>query len=91
MAAFNEQQQMMIETARRFVREQIIAPKLDMALDRSAEFPHAIIKALWGQGLLQMEFPTAVGGPGLSCEDHVLVLEEINYGCLGIGTFRGRQ
>ena len=86
MAAFSEQQQMMIETARRFVREQIIVPKLDMALDRSAEFPHAIIKALWAQGLLQMEFPTAVGGPGLSCEDHVLVLEEINYGCLGIGT-----
>jgi acyl-CoA dehydrogenase len=27
-----------------------------------------------------------VGGAGLSCHDHVLALEEINYGCLGIGT-----
>ena len=86
MAFLNEQQQMMVDTTRRFVRAEIIDPKLDMALDRSAEFPHAIIKALWEHGLVQLEFPSEVGGPGLSCDDHVLVLEEINYGCLGIGT-----
>ncbi|MGH8595066.1 MAG: acyl-CoA dehydrogenase family protein, partial [Gammaproteobacteria bacterium] len=64
----------------------IIVPRADQALDRSAEFPHAILKAMWEQGLLNLEFPQNVGGSALSCHDHVLVLEEINYGCLGIGT-----
>ena len=86
MSMLNEQQRIITETARRFVREQIIEPRLDQALDRASEFPHAIIKALWDQGLLNLEFPEDVGGAGLSCHDHVLVLEEINYGCLGIGT-----
>jgi acyl-CoA dehydrogenase len=82
----NEQQRMMVETARRFVEEEIITPRLDQALDRSAEYPHALVRAMWEQGLLNLEFPEAFGGAGLSCHDHVLVLEEINYGCLGIGT-----
>ena len=86
MNVLNEEQSMMVEAARRFVREQIIAPRLDMALDRSAEFPHAIIEAMWEQGLLNGEFPTEVGGAGLSCYDHTLVIEELNYGCLGIAT-----
>ena len=86
MSVLTEEQSMMVETARRFVREQIIAPRLDMALDRSAEFPHALIKGMWEQGLLNLEFPTALGGAGLSCHDHTLVLEELNYGCLGIST-----
>ena len=86
MPRFNEQQLMMVETARRFVRQEIIEPRLDQTLDRTAEFPHTIIRALWEQGLINLEFPEALGGPGLSCHDHVLVLEELNYGCLGIGT-----
>ena len=86
MSALNDEQSMMVAAARRFVREQIIEPRLDMALDRSAEFPHAIIAAMEEQGLLNLEFPTAIGGAGLSCHDHTLVLEELNYGCLGIAT-----
>ena len=82
----DEQQTLITETARRFVREQIIEPRLDRALDRSAEFPHELLRSLWEQGLVNLEFPEAVGGQGLSCHDHCLVLEEINYGCLGIGT-----
>ena len=86
MSVLNDEQVMMVEAARRFVREQIIEPRLDMALDRSAEFPHAIIAAMEEQGLLNLEFPTDIGGAGLSCHDHTLVLEELNYGCLGIAT-----
>ena len=86
MSTLTAEQNMMVATARRFVREQIIEPRLDMAHDQSAEFPHAIIQDLWQQGLLHLEFPTAINGPGLSCHDHTLVLEEINYGCLGIAT-----
>ncbi|MCC6708391.1 MAG: acyl-CoA dehydrogenase family protein [Gammaproteobacteria bacterium] len=86
MNLLTEEQSMMVEAARRFVREQIIEPRLDMALDRSGEFPHAIIEAMWEQGLLNGEFPSEAGGAGLSCYDHTLIIEELNYGCLGIAT-----
>ncbi len=82
----SEEQQLMTDTARRFVRERIIDTRLDRQLDLSAEFPHEILRELWTQGLVQLEFPESVGGSGLSCRDHVLVIEELNYGCLGIGT-----
>ena len=82
----NEQQRLITDTARRFVRERIIDTRLDRALDGTAEFPHDILRELWEQGLVNLEFPEAIGGQGLSCHDHCLVLEEINYGCLGIGT-----
>jgi acyl-CoA dehydrogenase len=82
----NEQQTLITEAARRFVRERIIDTKLDQTLDQSGAFPHDILRELWAQGLVNLEFPEAVGGPALSCHDHVLVLEELNYGCLGIGT-----
>lgn len=79
-------QKMMIDSARRLVREMIIGPKVDMKLDQSGEFPHAIYRALWENGMVNLEFPEAVGGAALTCVDHVLVQEEIHYGCLGIGT-----
>jgi acyl-CoA dehydrogenase len=81
-----DEQNMMIETARGLVRELIIEPKADMAHDKSGEFPHAIVRGLWEAGLLNVELPEAVGGAGMTCLDHVLIQEEINYGCVGINT-----
>jgi acyl-CoA dehydrogenase len=82
----SSEQAMMVDVARSFVRKEIITPRLDMQLDQTSAFPHELYKELWENGLTNLEFPQSVGGPGLSCLDHVLVLEEINYGCLGIGT-----
>lgn len=84
--ALNPEQQMMVDTARKLVRDVIIEPRTDMKLDQSGEFPHEVFRSLWEAGLLHLEFPEWVGGPGLSCVDHVLVQEEIHYGCLGIST-----
>lgn len=81
-----DEQKMMTDSARKLVRSTIIDPKVDMALDKSAEFPHAVYKTLWDNGMANLEFPESVGGAGLSCVDHVLVQEEVHYGCLGIGT-----
>ena len=81
-----QEQQMMVDSARKVVRERIITPRADMALDQSGDFPHAVYKTLWESGLCNLEFPAEVGGAGLSCLDHVLVQEELHYGCLGIGT-----
>src|SRR5262245_20236575 len=81
-----DEQRMMVDTARALMREEVIEPKLDMALDKSGEFPHSIFKTLWEAGLINLEVPEAYGGAGLSCVEHVLIQEEIHYGCLGIST-----
>ncbi|MCB1745611.1 MAG: acyl-CoA dehydrogenase family protein [Gammaproteobacteria bacterium] len=86
MTTTTDQQTMMIEAARRFVRERIIEPGRDRAYDESGDFPHDLIREMWELGLINAEFPEAVGGLGLSCREHVDLVEEINYGCLGIGT-----
>lgn len=82
----SDEQKMMVDTARKLVKSSIIDTRADMALDRTGEFPHAIMKTFWENGLLNLQFPESVGGAGLSCLSHVLVQEEIHYGCLGIGT-----
>ena len=82
----SDEQKMMVDTARRLVRQHIVDSRMDMQLDRSGEFPHAVYKTLWENGVTNLEFPESVGGAGLSCLDHVIVQEEVHYGCLGIGT-----
>ncbi len=84
--SLTDEQKMMVDSARKMVREIIIEPRVDMALDRSGEFPHAVYKTLWENGLVNLEFPESVGGAELSCVDDVLIQEEIHYGCLGIST-----
>jgi len=37
-------------------------------------------------GLLNLHIPASIGGPELSCFDGMLVGEEVNWGCSGIGT-----
>ena len=85
-SVISEELTMMVETARKVVRDEIIEPKLDMAYDRSGDFPHEIYKKLWEQGLVQLEFPESIGGAGLSCFEHCAIGEEIAYGCLGVNT-----
>ncbi|MED5465147.1 MAG: acyl-CoA dehydrogenase family protein [Myxococcota bacterium] len=86
MNQLNEEQTMMVDAARKLVRETIIEPRVDMALDKSGEFPHEVYRVIWESGLANLEFPEEVGGAGLSCYDHCLITQEIQYGCLGIGT-----
>lgn len=75
------------ETARKFTRERIYPVAGE--LDRKGEFPHALCQEAWKLGLLNCEVPPAYGGLGLSCLEHVLILEEINVGCAGVGTTFG--
>src|SRR5688572_8561145 len=82
----SEEKRMMIDSCRRLIREEVIKPRLDMKLDQSQQFPHEPYRKLWEAGMLHLELPPSVGGPGLSCADNVLVIEEIGYGCLGICT-----
>jgi acyl-CoA dehydrogenase len=79
-----EEQRQLIETARKFTRERIIP--VAQKLDEHGTFPLDICKEGWELGLMNVEIPSDYGGLGLSCLDHVLMMEEVNYGCAGIGT-----
>jgi len=82
--ALTDEQQRLVDTARKFTRERIIP--VAQKLDEHGTFPLDICKEGWELGLMNAEIPTEYGGLGLSCTDHVLMMEEINYGCAGIGT-----
>jgi acyl-CoA dehydrogenase len=74
----------LVETARKFTRERIIPAA--QKLDEHGTFPKEICEQAWEVGLMNAEVPQEVGGLGLSTLDHVLMAEEVNYGCAGIGT-----
>jgi acyl-CoA dehydrogenase len=82
--AIDDEQQRLVETARKFTKEKIIP--VAQKLDEHGTFPKEICEQGWELGLMNAEVPQEYGGVGLSCLDHVLMMEEINYGCSGIGT-----
>src|SRR5947209_16377449 len=82
--SLTDEQQRLVETARKFTREKIIP--VAQKLDEHGTFPKEICEQGFEIGLMNGEVPEAYGGLGLSTLDHVLMMEEINYGCTGIGT-----
>src|SRR4051812_21383139 len=86
MATFDytEEQQALVQTAKDFTRNEIIPVAGE--LDETATFPHEICKKAWETGFMNCEIPEAVGGLGLSCLSHCLLMEELSYGCMGINT-----
>jgi acyl-CoA dehydrogenase len=82
--SLNDDQQRLVETARKFTKEKIIP--VAGKLDEHGTFPTEIFEQAWELGLMNVEVPQEYGGLGLSTVDHVLMAEEVNYGCAGIGT-----
>lgn len=81
---FTEEQQQLISTARDFTKKEITPVASE--LDETGKFPDEICKKAWETGLMNCELPESLGGLGLSCLSHCLVLEEISYGCVGVNT-----
>jgi acyl-CoA dehydrogenase len=81
---FSDEEKQLIETARDFTRKEIVPVAGE--LDEHGTFPTDICKKAWETGLMNCEIPEPVGGLGLSCLAHCLVLEEISYGCTGVNT-----
>ena len=79
-----DEQQALVESARRFVKEQIIPVAAEC--DQTGKFPNDVYKQAWEMGLSGSSIPEAYGGPGLSEVDNVLLTEELAYGCSGIQT-----
>jgi len=80
----SEEQKFLVETARRFTKERIIP--IAAECDKKHEFPMEVFKEAWELGLVAPNIPEDAGGGGLSELDHVLLTEELAYGCTGIQT-----
>jgi acyl-CoA dehydrogenase len=84
MFELTPEQEALVNTARRFTKDRIVPVAGE--LDKKHEFPHKICEEAFELGLMNAEVPAEYGGPGLNCFDHCLLLEEINFGCTGVGT-----
>ena len=82
--SLTEEQKQLKNTAREFARNEIIPVAAEF--DEAEEFPAELMRKAWEIGLLNFEVPAEYGGLGLGVLDTILILEEINYGCSGVGT-----
>jgi acyl-CoA dehydrogenase len=82
--ALSDEQKALVENVRKFVKDRIIP--IAAKCDEEEKFPHDVFKEAWELGLSAPVVPEAYGGAGLSEIDHVLITEELAYGCSGIQT-----
>jgi acyl-CoA dehydrogenase len=80
----SEEQKALVDEARRFVKQKIIP--IAAACDREHRFPHDVFREAWELGFVAPGIPQEYGGNGISEVDHVLLTEELAYGCTGIQT-----
>jgi acyl-CoA dehydrogenase len=80
----SEEQKALIDTARRFTKEQIIP--IAAECDRDARFPMDVFQRAWEIGLVNTTCPAEYGGAALGELENALMAEELAYGCSGIQT-----
>ena len=78
------EQKTLVEETRRFTREKIIPVAAEA--DRTHQFPMDVFKEAWELGFVGPNFPEEYGGAGMGEVDHVLITEELAFGCTGIQT-----
>ena len=81
---FNEQQQMIIDTAREIADEKIIPVRAE--LDEKNQFPREILQDIAKADLFSIFVPEEYGGFGGGCFEIVLALEQLARGCVGVAT-----
>ena len=79
-----EEQKALVDETRRFTKEKIIP--IAAECDRKHTFPIDVFKEAWEMGLVAPGIPTEYGGNGVGEVEHVLITEELAYGCTGIQT-----
>jgi acyl-CoA dehydrogenase len=82
-ALTNEQRELRA-LARTFAEKEIRPKAADY--DEHQTHPADIIVKAHEVGLMNLHLPESLGGPALPCFDGMLVGEELNWGCSGIGT-----
>jgi acyl-CoA dehydrogenase len=85
--ALSDEQKELRALAREFAAKEIRprAAEYDVAMKHPAD----VIELAHELGLMNLHIPPAYGGPGLGAFDGMLVGEELNWGCTGIGTSLG--
>jgi len=78
------EQKALVDETRRFTREKIIP--IAAEADKTHEFPMDVFKEAWELGLVGPNIPEEYGGAGMGEVDHVLLTEELAFGCTGIQT-----
>ena len=71
--SITEEQQRLVDTARKFTKEKIIP--VAQKLDEHGTFPKEICEQGWELGLMNGEVPQAYGGLELTTVDHVLMMK----------------
>ncbi|MFN2628887.1 MAG: acyl-CoA dehydrogenase family protein [Gaiellaceae bacterium] len=82
--ALNDEQKALRELAREFADNEM-RPKA-ASYDAHSTHPADVIATAHEPGLMNVHVPQEYGGLGLSCFDGMLIGEELNRGCSGIGT-----
>src|SRR6266581_8271406 len=82
--ALSDEQRALRELAREFAEKEI-RPR-EAEYDEHSTHPADVIAKAHEVGLMNLHVPEAYGGIGLGCFDGLLVGEELNWGCSGIGT-----
>jgi acyl-CoA dehydrogenase len=85
--ALTEEQKSLRELAREFADKEI-RPKA-AEYDEKSQHPADVIAKAHELGLMNVHVPEEYGGLGLPCFDGMLIGEELNRGCSGIGTSLG--
>jgi len=81
--SLNEEQLAIRDTCRDFA-EQEIKPRAE-EMDRTGEFPYAVIQQMGQLGLLGLPFPEKYGGAGADFLSYCLAIEEISRGDVSVG------
>ncbi len=74
--AFTEEQEMLRETIRRFVEQEIPAEKA-REIDERDEFPHELLQKLCDLGFMGINVPEEYGGQGGNVVDEMIFFEEL--------------
>ncbi|MCA9696999.1 MAG: acyl-CoA dehydrogenase family protein, partial [Myxococcales bacterium] len=82
--SFSDEQQQLIDTARKFTAESIIPVAGEY--DEHEKFPTEVFEGAWELGLMNVELPEEVGGLGYGTVEGCLIAEELAYGCSAIAT-----
>ncbi len=82
--SLSEEQQALVDTARRFARERILPVAAEC--DRESRFPREVFEAAWEIGLINPTVPAEYGGAALGELENTLIAEQLAYGCTGIQT-----
>ncbi|MGV8081219.1 MAG: acyl-CoA dehydrogenase family protein [Syntrophales bacterium] len=80
----DDNQQMLVESVRRFVRSEILPGILER--ERKDAFPWDIIRKIWNMGIMNLTVPPSVGGSGVDILTGALIIRELAAGDAGIAT-----